>query len=669
MTWQFSFPVFLLLLTAILGAILAVAAWRWHSRPGGRALFLLIVAASGWCLLAAMEHATVALPARLIVARFTYLGAASTAPLLLLFILTYTQQMHRLKAHWRTLLWLIPALTVILAFTNELHQWVWTQALPLPHSSGEPLAVLYTRGFWFWVAAAYNCLLMALSVATLVHSLWQRPNLYRPQAAGLIVAAILPWPAYGLYLAAIAPFASLDLTPIAFVLSSLSFAWAISMGRLLQLAPIARDLLVENMMDGVLVLDTQHQIIDANTRFTEIIQKLGLPLTRNELLGRRTDEVFAVWPEIIQRYYNASEIQDELRLDVGDKLALDLHISPLRDSSGRLIGRLFLAREITEKYQLQETLRLQSAALQAAANAVVITDLEGAIQWVNPAFTTITGYTKEEAIGQNPRLLKSDKHEPSFYKNLWETVLAGQVWRGELVNRRKDGSTYYEEQTITPVRNEQDKITHFIAIKQDVSTRKQAEESLRNINERLRTHIMQVEELQERLREQAIRDPLTGLFNRRYLDEMLNRELARSERQSAPISLVMLDLDHFKKINDTHGHQAGDIILRLLGDLLDDLVRAGDIVCRYGGEEFVVVMPGAPLEIATHRAEEWRLAFGLMSVQYQGATLQTTLSAGVATYPQHARSAEQLLRAADQALYQAKQTGRNRVVGWKAEQR
>ena len=436
------------------------------------------------------------------------------------------------------------------------------------------------------------------------------------------------------------------------------------MGRLLRLAPIARDLLVENLMDGVLVLDLQHQIIDLNSRMVEIIQKMGMPLTRNDLLGRRTREVFTAWPDLIQRYYDLDEIHDELRLDMGEGLALDVHISLLRDSNGQPIGRLILTREITEKYRLQETLRLQSAALEAAANAVVITNREGIVQWVNPAFTTITGYPQEEIIGQNPRLLKSNKHDLAFYKNLWDTILAGQVWRGELINRRKDSSLYHEEQTITPVRNETGEITHFIAIKQDISNRKNAEESLRAINERLRTHIAEVEELQARLREQAIRDPLTGLFNRRYLDETLSRELARAGRQSAPVSIVMLDLDHFKRVNDAHGHQAGDIILRLLGDLLDDLVRAGDIVCRYGGEEFVVVMPGASLDVAAQRADEWRLAFGLLSVQYQGATLQTTLSAGVAVYPEHGRTADQLLHAADKALYQAKQSGRNRVVCW-----
>lgn len=131
--------------------------------------------------------------------------------------------------------------------------------------------------------------------------------------------------------------------------------------------------------------------------------------------------------------------------------------------------------DITARKQAEERLRLQSAALEAAANAIVITDLDGVIQWTNPAFTRLTGYSIEEAIGQNPRILKSGKHDTEFYKNLWQTVLSGKVWRSELINKRKDGSLYTEEMTITPVRNGQGKITHFIAIKQDVSARKEAE--------------------------------------------------------------------------------------------------------------------------------------------------------------------------------------------------
>ncbi len=146
--------------------------------------------------------------------------------------------------------------------------------------------------------------------------------------------------------------------------------------------------------------------------------------------------------------------------------------------------------EIIERKRAEEKLRLQSTALESAANAIVITDRKGTILWVNPAFTRLTGYTVEEAIGRNPRVLKSGLQEASFYKNLWDTVLSGQVWHSETINRRKDGGLYTEEMTITPVQNERGEITHFIAIKQDITERKLAEEEIRKLNEELEQRVI-----------------------------------------------------------------------------------------------------------------------------------------------------------------------------------
>jgi len=169
--------------------------------------------------------------------------------------------------------------------------------------------------------------------------------------------------------------------------------------------------------------------------------------------------------------------------------------------------------------------------------------------------------------------------------------------------------------------------------------------------------------LRETLRQQSVRDPLTGLYNRRFLEETLDRELARLERKSLPLSLIMIDVDHFKSFNDTFGHEAGDAVLRDLGGILQRYVRGGDIACRYGGEEFTVILPEAAVEVGHQRAEMLREAMRELRLVHDGKSLGAiTLSLGVAAFPEHGRKREHLLQAADAALYEAKNGGRNRVV-------
>jgi diguanylate cyclase (GGDEF)-like protein len=169
--------------------------------------------------------------------------------------------------------------------------------------------------------------------------------------------------------------------------------------------------------------------------------------------------------------------------------------------------------------------------------------------------------------------------------------------------------------------------------------------------------------LREALREQSVRDPLTGLYNRRYMQEMLKQNLSRVTRKLHPLGLIMLDIDHFKSFNDTHGHAAGDALLRELGRFLQSRVRMEDVACRYGGEEFILIMPEASLEVAQRRAEQLRAEATELRVRDAGLVIEgITLSIGVALYPLHAQAPDTLLRAADAALYRAKQEGRNRVV-------
>ncbi len=310
----------------------------------------------------------------------------------------------------------------------------------------------------------------------------------------------------------------------------------------------------------------------------------------------------------------------------------------------------------------QKQLDLQSAALNAAANAIVITDREGKCIWVNPAFTLVSGYSSEEMIGQKLSKLKSGVQDEVFYRELWQTILGGEVWHGEIVNKNKSGQLYIEEMTIAPVRNDHNEITHFIAVKQDISKRKQIEVNLQDANHRLKFQMNEIQKLKEELQVQVIRDSLTGLYNRRFLEESLDREIAHARRDGKSMCIAMIDVDNFKSFNDRYGHKAGDMILKSLGDILQANTRKSDVSCRYGGEEFVVVMPNATTDGARRRAQQWRKAFQLLQNSFNGQELQATISVGLASFPEHGKDGENVLNAADKALYESKRRGKNRVT-------
>jgi diguanylate cyclase (GGDEF)-like protein len=220
----------------------------------------------------------------------------------------------------------------------------------------------------------------------------------------------------------------------------------------------------------------------------------------------------------------------------------------------------------------------------------------------------------------------------------------------------------YVDLQIDPIHDARNRFLGRVIILRDISTRINSEKELRAAHQDLQEKYAEIQLLQDKLREQAIRDPLTELYNRRYMEDTIERELAKAERENNPLSAIILDLDHFKSINDTYGHEAGDAVLKSLAQFLSAEARKTDIICRYGGEEFVVIMPGAGLEAAVERVEAWRLSFQEIRIPYQDEVLKCTFSAGVASFPSSGRTVKTLFSAADKALYTAKQKGRNRVM-------
>jgi hypothetical protein len=220
----------------------------------------------------------------------------------------------------------------------------------------------------------------------------------------------------------------------------------------------------------------------------------------------------------------------------------------------------------------------------------------------------------------------------------------------------------YLEERVQERTNQLEKLND--QLQQDIVERKRAESSLKNANELMKIQVAEIRKLQFDLREQALHDPLTGLYNRRYLSETIEREIAIAEREQKHLSVIVMDLDHFKNINDTFGHQVGDQFLIEFATLLGNRVRKSDTAYRYGGEEFLLVLPGTQVEDAAKRADEIRLECANLRIPHKNKTLKVTTSVGVATYPLHGKGPEEVVIKADKALYRSKQDGRNRTTIW-----
>lgn len=431
-------------------------------------------------------------------------------------------------------------------------------------------------------------------------------------------------------------------------------------------------LLTENSGDVIWMLDLASQRFDYVSPSVERLrgftaeEVIAQPM-EDALTPPSAQKVTALIGETIERLlagdtdavYVTTEV-DQPHRD-GRIVPTEVATTYLLDPAGQPVKLLGITRDISERKALESELRTRLAAIEAAADAIIITDTQGYLLYVNPAFTEQTGYDPTSVKGRHTRMLNSGKHAKAFYAQLWQTVLAGRIWRGELINQRKNGEHYEEEMTISPVKNDHGAIEYFVAVKRDISGQRAMERALQAANQELQQNLNKISRLQEILAEQAIRDPLTGVYNRRYLDETLPREFARAEREGYSLAIAMVDVDFFKRINDTWGHPAGDEMLKTLAECLRQGVREGDIVCRYGGEEFLLLLPRMTAEIACARAERIRQDFAVHEMAWGEVRIQATLSIGLATFPSHAQTANALIEQADAALYRAKRSGRNRT--------
>jgi len=621
------------IVAAVIAGCVVVFVWRRRNIRGATRLALLSLAALIWTLGNGLEIAGTDLATKVFWGKLQYLGITTVPLLWLMFAVEYSGRDRWLNRLTVGLLSVIPFITLILAFTTETHGLIWPEYhLDL---SAPFLALAVSHGLWFWVYWIYSQVLVLIGTILTLRFLLSPPGVYRGEAIAILIAAAIPWLGNALYVLGANPVPQLDLTPLAFTFSAAALTVGIYFFHLTDIAPVAREAVVEGLSDGVIVLDPYDRVIDLNPAAQRLI---NTPIA--QAVGRSTTEVFQAWPDLLACYQAAPEARDEIirETSVGRR-HYELQLSALHDRRGQVTARIITLRDITKRkhaeealgrqtarlatlYQLSQdisttldlehiyvtvqravkqlvptdavfiglvdekehdlqlvyvydqeqrwpgsrqplteeslarkviqtgeplliadeadgsanhldrgvvarlkplrsrllvplsmsgktlglisvqhfapniyasehvqilitlanqvaivlertrliqSLRLQAAALDAAADAIMITDRAGVIQWVNPAFTQLTGYEAVEAIGQTPRLLKSGQQVAEMYQQLWRTILAGKIWNGELINRRKDGRLYVEHQSITALRDEHDQIFRFIAIKQDIT--------------------------------------------------------------------------------------------------------------------------------------------------------------------------------------------------------
>jgi len=400
----------------------------------------------------------------------------------------------------------------------------------------------------------------------------------------------------------------------------------------------------ETSPDGILLVDRHGKIISYNQPFARLwrisdeLLKQGQDGPVSEHVGAQVADPAAFRKRVAQLYAHEQEKSHE-EIALKDGRIIDRYSAPVTDAGGIYYGRVWHFRDITERKRAEESMRLASLIYENSSEAMSVTDAEGRIITVNPAFTRLTGYALEELVGKNHRILSSGRHDKSFYQRMWQEINTTGHWQGEIWNKRKNGETYVEWLTINTIYNEDDTVQRRVALFSDITQKKQ---------------------LDELMWKQANFDALTGLPNRHMFLDRLELEIKKAQRAKLPLALIFLDLDHFKDVNDTLGHAMGDILLQEAASRLRSCVRGTDIVARLGGDEFTIILGELEDSGCVERIAQSILSKLAEPFRLGDETAFVSASLGITFYPEDAATSEALLINADQAMYAAKSEGRNR---------
>lgn len=400
--------------------------------------------------------------------------------------------------------------------------------------------------------------------------------------------------------------------------------------------------LINDSPDLIWLKDAEGVYLAANKRFEDLYGR-----SRKEIIGN-TDYDF-VSKELADffrdhdkraMHKDGSSMNEETLTFAkdGHQEVLETIKTPIKQQDGTLLGVLGVGRDITERKELQAQQSLAAKVFSNAHEGIIICDKNSLIIDVNPIFEEISGYSKKEIMGKNPRTLSSGRQNKTFYQNLWAELKTNGFWRGELWNRKKSGEFYAILSNISVIFDEEGKVSHYLSVFTDISY--------------LKTH-------QEQLENMAHYDPLTQMPNRALLSDRLDQAIIQADRRNELLAVCFIDLDNFKPINDTLGHSAGDKLLIELSKRIQNHIREEDTLARIGGDEFVLLLKEQSSKESISKLANYILELTTEPFEINGKRINLSASMGVSIYPHDRSNSDGLIRHADQAMYEAKQLGKN----------
>ena len=679
---HFQFPLFVLiyLVAGIIALALAGAVWARKIQTGQLSFCLLMVCLAIWSFVSIPEAGALTTEGKILWSKISYIGIVNMPVLWFLFASEYTR-----KGRWATgrslfILWIIPLITLILVFTNEIHHLIWARVY-IP-DDGLNVAV-YERGPWFWINIFYSYWLMLVGSFMMADTYMRVTGIHKRQGVVFIGGLMFPWVMNVLYVLRAFPIPGFDPTPLGFIGTCLVVAWAFFSDRIFRIIPIARDMLLEAMPEAMLVIDNETRVVDLNAAARRrLTQHITNPI------GMTIRDAFPDFVSIIEKFHGVNEAVREVEISNRDQQYFEVRITPLMDNPRHQIGRLIIIVDISdrkrtelarrEEHQYAEAIKDTAAIINSTLNLNEVLDriLEN-IGKVVPHHAANIAIVDEDGVANFVRgkgyrerdcedALLSIRYRVKDVENLAEMA---ETKRFSILADTRSNPKWISVKSFEWIRSfagapiiVRGKLLGFLnldAAEPNFFTEKHGER-LQGFANQVAIAIENAR-LFEQTREMAVTDYLTGVFNRRALIENLNKEITRARRYRVPLSTLLVDIDYFKMVNDTYGHSTGDLVLRKVTETMRAGVRDTDIIGRTGGEEFVILLPETRLEEAQKAAARLCQAIDALEIKTDKGTINVTISVGISSWDESMQSADDLLESADKAMYAAKEKGKSQA--------